>query len=56
MKSQIFTFSTKTEADTRFITELKLRAAQSGITFSYLVIQALKQQAANKPGKQEIAK
>mgnify|MGYP000031679398 CR=1 FL=1 len=43
MKSQIFTFSTKTEADTRFVTELKLRAAKSGQTFSFVVLKALKE-------------
>lgn len=43
MNSAIFTFSTKTKEDTDFVNKIKIRAAQSGRTFSYTVLQALKE-------------
>lgn len=53
MNSSIFTFSTKTKEDTDFVNKIKIRAARSGRTFSYTVLQALKEAEDSRNAKQE---
>ena len=44
MDKQIYSFSTKNKDDTEFVNKLKIRAMQSGRSFSHIVIQALREQ------------
>lgn len=42
MSNKVFSFSTKNGSDTEYIEELKKRAAAKGISFSWLVVTAVK--------------
>lgn len=43
MKTRVHSFSTKSEADAKLIEQLKIKASRRGQSFSFVVIQALKQ-------------
>lgn len=42
MKTKVFSFSTKTESDAALVGKFKKQASNSGRSFSWVVIQALK--------------
>jgi hypothetical protein len=48
MANGIYTFSTAKKEDRKFIDDLTIKARQQGVSFSWLVIQALREYSAKR--------
>jgi len=50
METRVHSFSTKTQSDLDFVSELKLKSRRKGVAFSFVVLQALRAyEASNTP-------